>query len=161
MLPVLSDQSRLIYDRIRSLSKAGSDFDVALTRSVHQCAEIGKQVNALAIAAFVSSCDGSPMSRSTSSDGTPISVKRTAKGVLPSGESFTRTGRESHEFLVSHSMYRGRDNSTDKLRTLMAVNDPQPLTYGKSIPAQIEATRLGLRSLRQLGHLGIAIEGYV
>ena len=80
----------------RGLSKAGADFDTELTRSAHQAAEVGKAINASSIAAFVSAADGSPMSWSTSSDGTPISVKKTVQGKLQ-GKSFERTGRESHE----------------------------------------------------------------
>ena len=145
---------------VRRLAKAGTDLDVADTRLAHQTAEIGKATMRLSVLAFVTACAGTPAARSTSSDGTPISVKSTRHGVGPSG-SFVRTGRESHEFLVSHSLYRGHNQTSDTLQTVMNVNDAQPLTWGKSTPAQFEAMILGLKSLRQLGHTGIAVEHYI
>ena len=145
---------------MRRLAKAGTDLDVADTRLAHQTAEIGKATMRFTVAAFVTACAGTPPACSTSSDGTPIAVKCTAVGEVPSG-SLVRTGRESHEFLVSHSLYRGHNQTSDELENRMIVNDAQPLTWGKSTPAQFEAMILGSKSLRQLGHTGIAVEHYI
>ena len=103
-----------VIARVRRLAKAGTDLDVADTRLAHQTAEVGKATMRITLAAFVTACAGTPVARSTSSDGTPISVKCRAVGDVPSG-SFVRTGRESHEFLVSHSLFRGHNQTSDEL----------------------------------------------
>jgi hypothetical protein len=149
-----------VIARVRRLAKADTDLDVADTRLAHQTAEVGKATMRIAVAAFVKTCAGTPVARSTSSDGTPILVKRRAVGEVPSG-SVVRIGRESHEFLVSHALHIGHSQTFDELETRMIFNDAQPLNTGRSTPAQFEAMTLGLKSLRQFGHIGIAGEHYI
>ena len=68
-----------IQQEIKRLSKAGVDFDKLDSRLCHKYAEIGKRVNTAFISAVVADVCGGPMVRSTSSDGTPISVKKNSR----------------------------------------------------------------------------------
>ena len=148
-----------ICDAIASLSKAGVKLSKPAIRSVMKTAEVGKSVLRAAARALVLNARGGPCARSSSSDGTLVTMKIAASGEVD-GKKFTRSGRETHEFLVAHSFFRVTNALTRQLETKMVFGDPVPLTHGKSIPAQFESMRPQLPTLRQLGHEGIAVEQY-
>ena len=145
---------------IQRLAKAGgmlSETDVRAMRKVAQC---GQDVCRLSVAALVKAANHGPALRQVQSDGTPVSVVKVATGTMPQGKEFSRQGRESHEFLVAHAFYRGRNRDSDNMETRVLFAEPQPLTWGKSALAQVEVNRTRLPSLWELGHRGYAIEAY-
>ena len=71
--------------------------------------------------------------RSSSSDGTPLTVSDTMKEKL--GETvFTRYGRSCHEFLVGCQYYKVIDSSGHEWTRALPM-DPRPLTKGKTAVA--------------------------
>ena len=68
-------------------------------------------------------------------------------------------GKETHEFLVSNTFGRF-SNVLGQVTTRVALTHPQPLVHGKTAAAIVGALLGQWRTLRQLGHLGFALEVY-
>ena len=94
-----------------------------------------------------------------SSDGTPLSTKRTI--TAGQGQAYTvhRQGRDTEEFLVQHSFVRFLDG-LGQHRTAMVLREPLPLTEGKSGLALFSAAVAFNRTARELGHKGISVAHY-
>ena len=77
--------------------------------------------------------------RSASSDGTTIRTRTHIEGVVDE-KKFSRSGYESHEFLVSNELFRTID-AAGVVRTAAALHDPVPMEHGKTVPLQFMVCR--------------------
>ena len=101
---------------------------------------------------------GAPLLCSYSNDGTPMIVRKqiVTQGV---GGTLSREGGASCELLCQRAMFRSRD-STGGWKTAIMIRDPVPLVHGKGAEPVFSAAVEFLRTLRQMGHWGIAIQHY-
>ena len=107
---------------------------------------------------LVADARGRPILCSYSNDGTPLraTCRKTTTGSMG---KVTREGGAGHELLVQRSVYRTRD-STGGWKTWMDMRDPLPLVHGKGADAIFSAAVEFQKTLRQLGHAGIAVQHY-
>ena len=145
---------------IEQFAKASGWLNRSELRDLECCAEVGKDVLRAGIRSLVAVADGSPMMRSTSADGTTIDAKKQQKCQMPmSDQEFSRSGRETHEYLIMNGFYRYVDHS-GAVHTRAHVDEPTPLMVGKTAEHIWEACRHSFCSLREAGHLGPALEHY-
>ena len=145
--------------RIHDLCKASSSVDGKNVLEIQKVCEISKHVLACKFNELIAEADGAPMLSSKSADGTPLSTVVRSVGTLPSGKSFSRTGKETHEYLVKNQFARVI-LPNGAVRSAVLLQDPIKLAHGKTCIAIFEACRKDWKSLRQLGHRGLVIEHY-
>ena len=127
-------------------------------RDAARACEVGKAVLRVAAAELVAAAHGAPILNSKSADGTPINVAVRYASVLPSGARVRRYGRAGEEFLVKNQFLRVHLPGTTMTRVLL--QEPQPLSHGKSAAAIFQACKKDWRSLREMGHRGCAVEHF-
>ena len=159
----MSDASSLAsVSALKELCQATTSFTPSQVQSGRRIVEIGKHVMIAGCQEFISS-DGShkPMLTSKSADGTPVTatVSFRYKRLQVLGTSFRRSGRECKEFLLKNQYIRWV-SSTGEVVTRCLLQDPLPLTHGKTVHAIFTACKKDWKSLREMGHKGIAIEHY-
>ena len=120
--------------------------------------EVLKQHLKLETRQLVTDARGRPILCSYSNDGTPLRAV-TRKTTTGSMGKVTREGGAGHELLVQRAVYRTRD-STGGWKTLMDMRDPLPLVHGKGADAIFSAAAEFQKTLRQMGHAGIAVQHY-
>ena len=96
---------------------------------------------------------------SKSCDGTPLVTTVHTRGKMSTGERVDAHGRAGREFLVSNQFFRSR-RADGSWNTAVALSEPVVLAHGKSANAILEASRVGWKTLRQMGHAGPAVEHY-
>ena len=144
---------------IATLSRASGALSPNEANAIQKVAEVGKEVLGSAFQDLVIIVAGSPVLTSKSADGTPITVVKRVDATMPGGKKIRRTGRECHEFLVKNQF--GRALMPDgKTLTRVMLQDPLPLTHGKTSSAMFEACKKDWKSLRECGHIGCAVEHY-
>ena len=149
---------KTIADRIRLWSQVHKVADMKGLREVEKLAEVLKHTTRAEAFELVAGAQGRPMLCSYSNDGTPI---RTTTRVVTSGSlgKVRRVGGAGHELLVQRAVFRTR-GGTSGWQTVMMVRDPLPLVHGKGADAIFSASVEFLKTLRQMGHGGIAIQHY-
>ena len=152
------DPGSLAIRTLEGLSRTTGSLSTARIRDLNQAAEIGKQVLEESAAKVVKSFSGAPLLTSKSADGTPCKTMEKHKYTTPSGKVFWRVGRAGHEFLLKNQFIRG--SRPAGVASQVVLQDPVPLLHGKTAGAIFAACSQHWRSLRQLGHHGIAIEHY-
>jgi len=85
--------------------------------------------------------------RSASSDGTTVRLRRQLRIELPTLETYQRSGRETHEFLVYHEIDGFRDG-LGNMHAAARFHDPQAMVHGKTTAAQWD--RCGIESLTKV-----------
>ena len=75
-----------------------------------------------------------------------------------SNKSSTRTGKEGAEFLLKNQLLRCLHPAGDLAHAL--IQDAVPLKHGKSCAAQFTVCARDWKSLRQMGHVGCAVEHF-
>jgi len=108
---------------------------------------------------LVSGAAGAPVLISYSSDGTPISTRKRATATSSSDVSVTRTGKTTEELLVQHACVRYLD-SRGVAHSRVVLQEPLPLTNGKSAWALLSRGVDFLPTARQMGHHGISVCHY-
>ena len=133
--------------------------DMKGLREVEKLAEVLKHTTRAEAFELVAGAQGKPMLCSYSNDGTPI---RTTTRVVTSGSlgKVRRVGGAGHELLVQRAVFRTRGGTSSGWQTFMMVRDPLPLVHGKGADAIFSASVEFLKTLRQMGHGGIAIQHY-
>ena len=148
-------------DRVRNTFKDVSTGVRSLTKPEERlCLKVGevaKEVLARGVYRFAYQADQHPCSRTTQSDGTPITVTDRIREELGSGTVFMRRGRACHEFQVGCSYYRCAKLD---VRPRILLREPVPMTAGKSAMSEWAILQRDSVSLRQAGHLGPAVEHY-
>ena len=89
---VMTDHVSVAGLKIRSLARASGHLDRAETREAHRVAEACKEMMEVGVRSFVASADGFPCSRTTSSDGTPVTVTHKVAAELGHHGSVLFTG---------------------------------------------------------------------
>ena len=141
-------------ERLSAASAALVKKDMA---DVFRGCEVTKEVLKTASLELVAAAQGSPILTVKSSDGTPITVVHRTESVLPSGEKVVRTGRGCSEYLVKNQFFRYKDAS-GQMRSSVMLQEPIPMSKGKTKEAVFAAQSKDWVSLRQLGHRGICVE---
>ena len=149
-----------VRTHIQSLTKASGSLSRSEVRAVSRCSEVGKEVLSHGLKTLVRDADRLPVLRCSSCDGTPIQVSRSMKIDQPDGSVSSTSGKETIEFLVANTWVRYHDAASDTMHTRVAFSDPQPLVHGKAAPAIVGAVLGHWKTLRELGHMGIALESY-
>ena len=142
---------------VRELSRCTRALSSVEARQVARVAEVSKEVLRVGVRAFVGKVDPEPCSRSTSSDGTPITVSHRIAAELPSGRVYRRSGKACHEFQVGLSFYKSSDPA---VHPRVLLRELVPMTHGKKALAEFEIVKLGGISLRAAGHTGEVVEHY-
>lgn len=147
-----------IGSKLRSWSLVHKVADVAQQREVDKLCEVLKHFTKDQARQLVADARGSPVLCSYSNDGTPMrsQARHTTTGTMGPVQ---RVGKKSHELLVQRAVYRSR-GSTGGWKTSMQVRDPLSLVHGKGADAIFSASVEFLKTLRELGHGGIAVQHY-
>lgn len=99
-----------------------------------------------------------PILMSYSSDGTPI--RTTMRVTSKHGTDVkTKVGKSTKEYLCQVAFYRTID-ATGEASTTAVMRGPLPLTHGKSCESIFAAGRSFCQTLREQGHMGIAVQHY-
>ena len=122
--------------------------------------EVVKETLLRAAQNLVQDSAGRPMVTSKSCDGTPITVSRTQAVTQPGGKRVRWTGKCGVEFLVANQFLRSDIGAAGAMKTAVLLAEPTHLEHCKNVPAILLACRQHWRRLRDLGHLGCAIEHY-
>jgi hypothetical protein len=144
---------------IQSLSRCSGALQKHEERSIYKLAEVCKVTLRSAANDVVTAAHGLPLLSSHSADSTPTALATRLRACIPDGPTSVRRGRQGVEFLVRNQFIRclRHDGSTiDRA----IVDDPVHLSEGKSAPAIFELCLRSWKSLRSLGHSGVAIEHY-
>ena len=160
-LPMALSSYGQFFLAIKKLAKPASSDTPPWDSQAFQTIEVAKQVLLTKAASLVGSAQGLPILRSFSSDGTPVSTKlHHHLSGLPSTSAKSRAGTATPEYQVQTCFYRYFDYH-GSAHSACVIRDPLPLTHGKSALA-IFANYLKFNScLRDMGHIGIAIEHHV
>ena len=147
--------------QVRQLFKGVSTGTKSLTKqeegSCLKLGEVTKDVLKSGVLRFAVEADQHPCSRSTMSDGTPITVTERINIELGKEQVFYRRGRACHEFQVGCSYYSCA-NSDVPARVLL--RKPVPMVDGKTAMKEWAILQRDSVTLRQAGHLGPAVEHY-
>lgn len=157
MASAMSAEAEEVMRRIEGFAKASGYLSPAQIQEIDRYAEVGKEVLMQSIKDLVSEAGGSPMMRSSSADGTQVQTRRRDSFMLPSGESFQRSGRETTEMLIINGFFRWIDH-TGEVRTRAHLDEPTPLNWGKTADHIFDVCLGSFTSLRELGHKGLAVE---
>ena len=90
---------------VGGLSQCSRALSWVDAKKASRVAEVAKEVLRSGAQRFVTVADNQPCSRSTSSDGTPITVSHRIAAELQSGTVYRRSGKACHEFQVGCSFY--------------------------------------------------------
>lgn len=127
---------------LRRLAKATQSLSTTDRRDLMKTAEAGQKTNHAKAQAVIAASQGGPALRMTSSDGTPVQLKKkVVHHQVNSSETVTRIGKETHEFLVAHAFLWAKIREAGAVTTAMMFKDPQPLTWGKAVVNQVEVVR--------------------
>ena len=155
-----SREAQEAIECISTLSKASSVLSPHKTWEVGLACEVGKEVLRRVARQLIEDAEGAPVLSSKSCDGTPLVVAHRGSSTLTSGKKVRTQGRECCEFLVKNQFLRTKD-SDGKWKTAVLLGEPVNLIFGKSVNAIIQASLKDWDRVRDLGHMGCAIEHYV
>lgn len=146
-------------EELQRLCHASGSFSKSDMRAAGRLCESGKEVLRNAAFEFLRDASGAAVLNSKSADGTPISVVVRSRRALPSGDVVARSGRQSSEFLIKNQFLRAFVPGQG-CTTRVLLQEPVPLTHGKTALAIFSACGKDWMTLRQMGHTGCAIEHY-
>lgn len=147
--------------QIESLVRASGALTSAEVRDVCRACEIGKAVLSTSLRGLASMDGGGPFLSVKMADGTPINVSKKVVTTLPGGNrKISRTGRETHEYLVKCQFGR-RMHPNGSHITRCAIQDAVPLSEGKSVAAQFQVCTRDWVTARDLGFRGVCTDVYV
>lgn len=154
-----ANRSLVEMDRLRPFAKSSGSLTPGEVQEMYLLCEALKHFLAQNMARVVYELQDKPMLMSYSSDCTPALVKKHIQAELATGKKVRRVGNQSEEFLVENCFLRWYD-AEGRCQTRPALRDAVPLTEGKSAPALFAAGREHHKSLRALGHEGVAVQHY-
>ena len=145
-------------DLIKKWAQVSQVADKPQQAQVDRLAEALKHFSRAEAQRLVQGAQGVPILSSYSNDGTPQSVR---KRVVTSGAggSFAREGGAGGELLCQRTFFRTRC-STGGWKTAALIRDPVPLVHGKGADSIFSAAVEFHKTLRQMGHWGIALQHY-
>ena len=144
---------------IRKLAKASGLLEKNSEHQLATACEASKEMLKARAKGLVEAAGRGALLTSKSCGGAPLVTTVHTRAKMSSGEKVSGHGRAGKEFLVSNQFFRSRraDGSWDIAVTL---SEPVVLDHGKSANVILEASRVGWKTLRQMGHLGPAVEHY-
>ena len=146
------------FARLRSLSKSSLVAQRLEKREIKKMVCVVSDLMELIEEEMVPKAAGRPMMQAVSADGTPVVLNKTISHRLW-GKKRRREGKSCREYLVQTSFLRFLDQ-LGKATTSARCCPPVALTKGLGTEAIREVTTARMRSLRQLGHKGFAINAY-
>ena len=146
-----------VFGLVSSLATCGRPLDRHEERTLRGICVVGRQVLHSSVRGLASTGIGFAI-RSTTSDGTPITVSDTVAAEL-GGTVITRSGKPCHEFLVACSFYRFTDALGACVNRAIPF-EPRPLTCGKTAALEFSMLREHGIPLRLQGFKGEVLEHY-
>ena len=128
-------------------------------RTLSRLVEVCKQFLKRTWQTHVRMAGGGPVLCSYSSDGTPISTTQQCRSSISTGGTVKRFGRGTSEYLVQGMFSRYLD-AQDQAQTCVVLRDPLPLTEGKAAWQLFSCCLEFGPTLREEGHLGLALHHY-
>ena len=116
---------------IARLGKCSRSLDVAEHRELLCAAHIFQAQARRSVQGTLASQSSTFAIRSSSSDGTPLTVTDKIKCELPDSVSFTRGGKCCHEFLVGCSFYSRGGDSGQPATNKVIPYPPTPMLHGR------------------------------
>ena len=147
-------------DAINRFAKATGAMSKSETREMAVVAEVAKEALRSAASNFVSDAEGMPLLSSRSCDGTPIRVVHRSTVQLHAARKEKSSGKKGMKFLVKNQFLRGKD-VTGAWSTRVLLSEATPMVFGKTTGAILGACFKDWQSLREMGHVGCAVEHYV
>ena len=152
----------LMATTVKDLVRKHADIYSILTasdqREVDKLAEVIKRFSKDQAWQLVAAAGGHPVLCSYSNDGTPLMAKqRFVTKVGPA--TIVRQGGDDQELLVQRAIFQYVDSAGCHIAGQFAA--PMPLTKGKTGAAIFAASLAFVKTIRQMGHRGIAVQHYV
>ena len=144
---------------IEAFAKFSGSLDDIQKRAMRRGCEIAKSAMAKSLDAAVLDAGGRPMLNAKSGDSTPVTVTVRAAEKLPCGEIVRASGRERVDYYTKNELVRYVD-AAGEMQTRALIQEPLAMTKGKTVLHQFSLCRRDWKTLRGLGHLGVAIEHY-
>ena len=146
------------FDHLAQLSRASL---VAASSQQRDIAKMGVVVAGLMDKVeedLVAAAGHSALMQAYSADGTPVSLKKRAEYRMR-GKRRKRGGKSTQEYMIQTTFLRFLTH-LDEVKTFMRSAPPVALTKGLGSEAIFAVGKGFLRTLRQHGHKGIAINAY-
>ena len=143
---------------VTRLSKATGRLEKADQRLLRSVAEAAKAMLSTVAQDLVANASGAPLLCSKQADGTPMKTVFRHRHQVTALTAVTRSGKAGHDFMMQNQFIRWLSPSGPV--TCVLLKEALPMPFGKTAHAQFGACESGWKSLRQLGHRGIAIEHY-
>ena len=144
---------------LRSMVASSGVMSQVELHRVEVFCEAAKTVMWEGVEKLVKDVDGLPILSSKSCDGTPIRIHARSSQAASSKKIVRSAGKEGHELLVSHQFVRA-DVPGFGWSSRAVVPEATSLIWGKSTPAILSSSYKGWKILRELGHVGVAVEHY-
>ena len=156
----MSDIS-IAHEVLGRLGKASHFMDRDESKTaVPQACEVIKETLRRGAQGLIADAAGRPILTSKSCDGTPITVTHHKTYNQPGGKRVKKVGKQGVEFLVANQFVRSDIGVGGAMLTKVILGEATPLEHGKTVPAILLACRQHWHRLRDLGHMGCAIEHY-
>jgi hypothetical protein len=142
------------------IAKASSVLDKEDVGNVMKLCEVFKHHTKNKLSAFFKKADGRPVLYSYSCDSTPMktSVRISAEGLAPN-TSVDMRGKRCIEFLLQRGWYK-TVIADCSIQMVPVLDDPRPLTAGKTSWHLFSAAKEFSPLLQERGHAGISISHY-
>ena len=159
-MEVEEDPAAAAVDAIEALARASGKLSRDEIREVLRVSEVGRATLDLAARQLVQNAQGLPLLTSKTADATPVTVVvRTSHTLGGSTTMVRRQGRTKEEFLLKNQFVRSR-SAAGEVATSVMLQEPLPLTEGKTAGHIVLACIKDWKTLRELGHNGMCLEHY-
>ena len=152
-------QSKPLFQQLRELATPSKVFSWPETLLSHQLAQCCEHYLVQHEAELIAANPGLPIVQHLSADGTPVQMPHATTVSITPNSKKRSTGKSTQEYLLClcFTRFHAPDGS---VQTGVRFNHPIPLTNGKGHHAVFATIRDTFKTLRELGHKGIAIQGY-
>ena len=147
-----------VADLVKKYAQVGLTLKKPEEYEVQKLAEVLKQFSQEQVVDLVARADHLPVLCSYINDGTPLTAKIRFQPGFDNMKVY-REGGDDEELLVQRAMYRFVDGAGAS-HTAVQMRDPLPLRHGKTGDAIFAASLAFFKTLRQMGHKGIAVQHY-
>jgi|OM-RGC.v1.017344823 hypothetical protein len=139
---------------LHGLARNSRPLDKHEDRELERACEAAKDVFRAGHVFAVKEADGDPMLQVSSADATPKKIRKMVR-VKVDGLKGTRAtgGRETKDFMICNSFIKW-PKANGEWATRLLIEDPIPMTCGKTADAAWAVQEEQWSSLRQLGHKG-------
>ena len=149
-----------VGEAVRAFAKVSRSLYSRERTTVAKVCEASKAFFLDKARAEVAAANGGLVLQSYSSDGTPLQAKKRLQHQLLGGKKVVRVGGSTQEYLVQQGFLR-RFDVDGVAHTAAVLRDPMPLTEGKGAWPIFAAGCEFAPTLREMGHMGIAVQHYL